>query len=233
MSTLIKNGRIITASDDYVADIFIDGETVNTIGKNLPMKADKTIDAKGKLVIPGAIDPHVHMQLPFGGTVSSDDFKSGTIAAAFGGTTSIIDFAIQYHGKTFQQTIDDWRAKAEGKCAIDYSYHLAVTEYEPRHKAEFAKVVDRGISTFKIFLAYPGVFMIDDTTMFRVMQSAGETGGMTLVHAENGIAIQQMIENLVAAGKMEPKHHGQSRPPVMQADGVARALRVGEVAKVP
>ena len=233
MTTLIKNGRIITATDDYHADVFIDGETVRAIGRDLPMKAEKVIDAAGKLVIPGAIDPHVHMELPFGGTVSSDSFETGTRAAAFGGTTTIIDFAIQYHGKTFEQTLDDWDAKAEGKCAIDYSYHLAVTEYEPRHAPEFKKVVDRGIPTFKIFLAYPNVFMIDDTTMFRVMQSAGEAGGMTLVHAENGVAIQQMIENLVAAGKMEPKHHAQSRPPVMQADGVARALRVGEVAKAP
>jgi dihydropyrimidinase len=233
MSILIKNGRIVTAADDYVADVFIDGEAIAAIGRSLPMKADRTIDASNRLVIPGAIDPHVHMELPFGGTVSSDDFKTGTIAAAFGGTTSIIDFAIQYHGKTFEQTLDDWDAKAEGKCAIDYSYHLAVTEYEPRHKAEFAKVVDRGITTFKIFLAYPGVFMIDDTTMFRVMQSAGEAGGMTLVHAENGIAIQQMIDNLIAAGKVEPKYHAESRPPVMQADGVARALRVGEVAGAP
>ncbi|MGH7179755.1 MAG: dihydropyrimidinase [Tepidisphaeraceae bacterium] len=233
MTTLIKNGRIITATDDYVGEVFIDGETVAMVGKSLPVKADRTLDASNKLVIPGAIDPHVHMELPFGGTVSSDDFKTGTIAAAFGGTTTIIDFAIQYKGKTFAQTLDDWDAKAEGKCAIDYSYHLAVTEYEPRHAPEFRKVVDRGITTFKIFLAYPGVFMIDDTTMFRVMQSAGEAGGMTLVHAENGIAIQQMIENLVAAGKMDPKHHAQSRPPTMQADGVARALRVGEVAQAP
>jgi dihydropyrimidinase len=233
MSTLIKNGRIITATDDYHADIYIENETITTIGVNLPNKADKTIDAKGKLVIPGAIDPHVHMELPFGGTVSSDSFETGTRAAAWGGTTTIIDFAIQYHGKTFQQTLDDWDAKAEGKCAIDYSYHLAVTEYEAKHKPEFKKVVDRGISTFKIFLAYPNVFMIDDTTMFRVMQSAGEAGGMTLVHAENGIAIQQMIDNLVAEGKLEPKYHAQSRPPTMQADGVARALRVGEVAKAP
>jgi dihydropyrimidinase len=233
MTTLIKNGRIITATDDYRADVFIDGETIKTIGQNLQVSADKTIDAAGRLVIPGAIDPHVHMELPFGGTVSSDTFETGTRAAAFGGTTAIIDFAIQYHGKTFEQTLDDWDAKAEGRCAIDYSYHLAVTEYEPKHAPEFKKVVDRGISTFKIFLAYPGVFMIDDTTMFRVMQSAGEAGGMTLVHAENGIAISQMIENLVAAGKMEPKYHAQSRPPVMQADGVARALRVGEVAKAP
>jgi dihydropyrimidinase len=233
MSILIKNGRIITASDDYVADIFIDGETVKTIGSSLNVKADREIDAKGKLVIPGAIDPHVHMQLPFGGTISSDSFETGTRAAAFGGTTSIIDFAIQYKGKTFEQTLDDWDAKAEGKCAIDYSYHLAVTEYEPRHSAEFRKVIDRGISTFKLFLAYPGVFMVDDQTMFRVMRSAGEAGGMTLVHAENGNAISLKIAELMAAGKVEPKYHAQSRPPVMQADGVARAVRVAEFAKAP
>jgi len=233
MSLLIKNGRIITATDDYVGDVFIDGQTIHTVGKNLAVPADRTIDASNRLVIPGGIDPHVHMELPFGGTVSSDDFKTGTIAAAFGGTTSIIDFAIQYKGKTFKETLDDWDSRAGPKCAIDYSYHLAVTEYQPHHEKEFAEVVDRGIPTFKIFLAYPGVFMIDDTTMFRVMQSAGAAGGMTLVHAENGVAIQQMIENLVKAGKMEPKHHAQSRPPTMQADGVARALRVAEVAKAP
>jgi dihydropyrimidinase len=233
MTTLIKNGRIITATDDYVADVFIDGETVSMIGENLPVKADKTIDAAGLLVIPGAIDPHVHMELPFGGTVSSDSFETGTRAAAFGGTTTIIDFAIQYHGKTFQQTIDDWHAKAAGNCAIDYSYHLAVTEYQPQHEKEFAKVIDQGITTFKIFLAYPGVFMIDDSTMARVMRSAGAAGGMTLVHAENGDAIQLRINELVAAGKIEPKYHAQSRPPVMQADGTARALRVAEFAGAP
>ena len=233
MTTLIKNGRIITASDDYVADVFIDGETVTTIGKSLDVRADRTIEATGKLVIPGAIDPHVHMELPFGGTVSSDSFETGTRAAAFGGTTSIIDFAIQYKGKTFQQTIDDWHAKAEGRCAIDYSYHLAITEYEPRNAPEFKKVIDQGITTFKLFLAYPGVFMVDDQTMFRVMRSAGEAGGLTLVHAENGDAIQLKIAELMAAGKTEPKYHAQSRPPVMQADGVARAVRVAEFAKAP
>src|SRR5476649_2106618 len=130
MTTLIKNGRIITATDDYLADVFIEGEIVKTIVSKLQISADKTIDAAGKLVIPGAIDPHVHMELPFGGTVSSDSFETGTRAAAWGGTTTIIDFAIQYKGKTFQQTLDDWDAKAEGKCAIDYGYHMAVTEYE-------------------------------------------------------------------------------------------------------
>src|SRR6266568_1089209 len=136
MTTLIKNGRVITATDDYTADVFVVGETVVTIGAGLAVQADKVIDAAGKLVIPGAIDPHVHMQLPFGGTISSDDFRSGTLAAAFGGTTTIIDFAIQYHGKTFAQTLDDWHAKADGKCAIDYGFHLAVTEYEARHAPE-------------------------------------------------------------------------------------------------
>ena len=164
MKTLIINGRIITATDDYHADVFIDGETVSCIGKNLPMQADKTLDASGKLVIPGSIDPHVHMQLPFGGTVSSDDFESGTRAAAFGGTTSIIDFAIQYKGKTFAQTIDDWNAKSEGKCAIDYSYHLAITEYEARHKPEFKKIIDGGAHSSNL---------IDD--------SRGETGDDRLI----------------------------------------------------
>src|SRR5437762_10197266 len=190
MTTLIKNGRVVTATDDYVGDVFIDGEIVRSVGKNLPVKADRTIDASGKLVIPGGIDPHVHMELPFGGTVSSDDFRTGTIAAAFGGTTSIIDFAIQYHGKTFQQTIDDWHAKAEGKCAIDYSYHLAVTEYEPRHKAEFQKVVDQCITTCKILLANRGVFMSGGQTMFGVWRRAGEVGGLRLARAEKGAARQ-------------------------------------------
>jgi dihydropyrimidinase len=233
MTTLIKNGRIITACDDYVADVFIDGETVKMIGAALGIRADKTIDAAGKLVIPGALDPHVHMELPFGGTVSSDNFETGTRAAAFGGTTTIIDFAIQYKGKTFAQTLDDWHAKAEGKCAIDYGFHLAITEYEPRHAPEFKKVIDSGVTTFKLFLAYPGVFMVDDQTMFRVMRSAGEAGGLTLVHAENGDAITELIKNLLAQGRVEPKYHAQSRPPTMQADGIARAVRVAEVAKAP
>ena len=235
MSVLVKNGRIVTASDDYNADIFVSEESIQMIGRDLAVRADKTIDAAGKLVIPGAIDPHVHMQLPFGGTVSSDDFESGTRAAAFGGTTTIIDFAIQYHGKTFQQTIDDWHEKASGKCAIDYGYHLAVTEYEARHKAEFRKIVDQGVTTFKIFLAYPGVFMIDDQTMFRVMQSAGEAGGMTLVHAENGIAITEMIDRLVAEGKTRseisrrvapPGHAGRRRSEGVQGRGVCKIASV-------
>src|SRR2546426_3841831 len=218
MSVLIKNGRIITAADDYVADVFVEGDTISAIGKTLPMKADRTIDASNRLVIPGGIDPHVHMELPFGGTVSSDDFKTGTIAAAFGGTTTIIDFAIQSRGMTMTAAIDAWHAKCEGKCAIDYGYHLAITKFENQDQAEMKRIFDSGVTTFKIFLAYPNVLMIDQPTVFRVMKSAGELGGLTLVHAENGEAIEERIRILVAEGKNEPKYHAMSRPPVMQAD---------------
>jgi dihydropyrimidinase len=233
MTTLIKNGRVITASDDYVGDVYIEGETIHTIGKSLSMKADRVIDAKGKLVIPGGIDPHVHMELPFGGTVSSDDFKSGTIAAAFGGTTTIIDFAIQGKGMTMTQAHEAWLAKSEGKCAIDYGWHMAITKFENEDKAEMKRLYDAGVTTFKIFLAYPNVLMIDQPTVYRVMKAAGELGGMTLVHAENGEAIEERIRILVSEGKTEPKYHAVSRPPVMQADGVARAVKVAEFAKSP
>jgi dihydropyrimidinase len=233
MSVLIKNGRIITATDDYVADILTLGEKIQHIGIGLDADVEK-IDAKGKLVIPGAIDPHVHMELPFGGTVSSDDFKTGTIAAAFGGTTTIIDFAIQSRGMTMQGAIDAWHARVEGKCAIDYGYHLAITKFEgAADKAEMKRIFDQGITTFKIFLAYPNVLMIDQPTVYRVMKAAGELGGLTLVHAENGEAIEERIRILVAEGKNEPKYHAVSRPPVMQADGVARAVKVAEFAKSP
>src|SRR5438132_1365228 len=233
MSVLIKNGRIITATDDYVADMLIDVEIVSAIGKNLLMKADRTIDASNRLVIPGGIDPHVHMELPFGGTISSDDFKTGTIAAAFGGTTTIIDFAIQSRGMTMTAAHEAWLAKSEGKCAIDYGWHLAITKFENQDQAEMKRLYDMGVTTFKIFLAYPNVLMIDQPTVYRVMKGAGELGGLTLVHAENGEAIEERIRILVSEGKTEPKYHAVSRPPVMQADGVGRACKVAEFTKSP
>ena len=233
-SVLVKGGRVVTAADDYRGDVLIVGETVTAIGQSLAAGPGTTvIDAAGKLVIPGGIDPHVHMQLPFGGTVSSDDFETGTRAAAVGGTTSIIDFAIQYHGKTFAQTLDDWHAKAVGRCAIDYGFHLAVTRYEQHHAEEFQAVIASGVPTFKLFLAYPNVFLVDDRTMYRVMRDAGAAGGLTLVHAENGVVIEEVIQDLLAAGKTEPKYHAQSRPPVTEVDGIERALRVAELAGAP
>src|SRR5438045_8057838 len=161
MSLLIKNGRVVTATDDFKGDVFIDGEKVHTIGKSLSMPADRTIDASGKLVIPGGIDPHVHMELPFGGTVSSDDFKTGTIAAAFGGTTTIIDFAIQSKGMTMTQAHEAWLAKSEGKCAIDYGWHMAITKFENSDRTEMKRLYDAGLTTFKVFPAQPTVPMID------------------------------------------------------------------------
>ena len=233
MKTLIKNGRIITASDDYLGDLLIDGEAISQIGANLTVQADKTIDAAGKLVIPGGIDPHVHLQLPFGGTVSSDSFETGTRAAAVGGTTAVLDFAIQYHGKTFAETLDAWTAASDGRCAIDYGCHLAITEMEDRHLPEFKKIIDAGVTTFKLFLAYPDVFMVDDRTTYRVMKAAGEAGGLTLVHAENGVVIEQRIQELIDAGKTAPQYHALSRPPETEADGLARAVRIAQFAGAP
>src|ERR671918_208514 len=173
MKTLIKNGRIVTAVDDYQADILIENQRVSVIGESLEMEADHTIDAGGKLVIPGGIDPHTHMELPFGGTESSDDFRTGTIAAAHGGTTSIIDFAVQYKGQSLIEGIDNWHKKAEGKTAIDYGFHLITTELEDRQIEELYTAMDEGVTSFKMFMAYPGVFLVDDATIFRAMSAAG------------------------------------------------------------
>src|SRR2546426_12207339 len=150
MRTLIKNGNVITAVDNYFADVLIEEGKVAVIGAKLTMEADRTIDASGKLVIPGGIDPHTHMELPFGGTFASDDFRTGTVAAAHGGTTTIIDFAVQYHGESLIQGVDNWHQKAEGKCAIDYGFHLITTELEDRQIEEMYTVMDEGVTSFKL-----------------------------------------------------------------------------------
>src|SRR6266853_4931478 len=178
MKTLINNGRIITATDDYRADVLIEDETISTIGAKLDMEADHVIDASGKLIIPGGIDPHTHMELPFGGTQASDDFRTGTLAAAHGGTTTIIDFAVQYKGQSLLQGVDNWHKKAEGKCAIDYGFHLITTELEDRQIEEMYTVMDEGVTSFKMFMAYPGVFLVDDATIFCAMSTAGARGGL-------------------------------------------------------
>src|SRR5215204_1228343 len=162
MRTLIRNGRVVTAVDDYRANVLIEGETVSTIGAKLDVEADRVIDAGGKLVIPGGIDPHTHMELPFGGTEASDDFRTGTIAAAHGGTTSIIDFAVQYKGQALTEGVDNWHRKAEGKAAIDYGFHLIVTDLEDKQIEELYTAMDEGVTSFKMFMAYPGVFLVDD-----------------------------------------------------------------------
>ncbi len=233
MKTLIRNGRIITAVDDYKADILIENETVSTIAAKLELEADHVIDAKDKLVIPGGIDPHTHMELPFGGTQSSDDFRTGTIAAAHGGTTAIIDFAVQNKGESLISGLDRWHQKAEGKCAIDYGFHLITTELEDNQIEEMYTLMDEGVTSFKLFMAYPGVFLVDDATIYRAMSAAGERGGLICMHAENGIVINEIIKRALADGKTAPKYHALTRPTLAEAEGVYRAIAIAEMAEAP
>jgi dihydropyrimidinase len=213
--------------------VLIEGEVVSTIGALLDVEADRVIDAAGKLVIPGGIDPHTHMELPFGGTQASDDFRTGTIAAAFGGTTTIIDFAVQYKGQALREGLDNWHAKAEGKAAIDYGFHLIVTDLEDARVPELYKAMDEGVSSFKLFMAYPGVFLADDATIFRAMSAAGQRGGLICMHAENGIVINEIIKRALAEGRTAPKYHALTRPTVAEAEGVHRAIRIAEMAESP
>jgi dihydropyrimidinase len=233
MKTLIKNGRIVTAVDDYFADILIEDGKVAVIGNKLSMEADRTLDASDKLVIPGGIDPHTHMELPFGGTSSSDDFKTGTIAAAHGGTTTIIDFAVQYNGEPLIQAVDNWHKKSEGKTAIDYGFHLITTDLPDQRVPEMKQLIKEGVMSFKLFMAYPGVFLVDDATIYRALKVAGQAGGLICMHAENGIVINEIIKNALAEGKTAPKYHALTRPTKAEAEGVHRAIAIADMAGSP
>ena len=233
MSVLIKNGRIVTAADDYRADLFILNDTVDLIGKNLEIEADHVIDAGGKLVIPGGIDPHTHLELPFGGTVTADDFETGTRAAAFGGTTTIIDFAVQFKGTSTLEGLDTWHEKAAGKTAIDYSFHMIITDMPEHRLPEMRRLSDEGVTSYKLFMAYPGAMLADDGTIFRTMRKAGEDGTLVCMHAENGIVIDELIKIALAQGHTAPKYHAVTRPPRLEAEGAHRALAIAEVANSP
>ena len=233
MSVLIKNGRVITAVDDYLADIFIKNETVTLIGENLEIEADEVIDASGKYLIPGGLDPHTHLDMPFGGTTSADDFETGTRAAAHGGTTTLIDFAIQSKGHSTLEALDTWHAKADGKTAIDYGFHMIVTDLEDNRVHEMKMLANAGVTSYKLFMAYPGVLYVDDGTIYRAMRKAGEDGTVVCMHAENGIVIDEIVKQALAEGKTEPKYHAITRPTRMEAEGVHRAISIAEVAQVP
>ena len=233
MSVLIKNGRVITAVDGYMGDVYIENETVSLIGKNLEVEADEVIDASGKYLFPGGLDPHTHLDMPFGGTTSADDFETGTRAAAHGGTTTLIDFAIQTKGHSTLEALDTWHAKADGKTAIDYGFHMIVTDLEDNRVHEMKMLADAGVTSYKLFMAYPGVLYVDDGTIYRAMRQAGENGTVVCMHAENGIVIDEIVKIALAEGKTEPKYHALTRPTRMEAEGVHRAISIAEVAQVP
>ncbi|WIG59102.1 MAG: dihydropyrimidinase [Ktedonobacterales bacterium] len=231
MRTLIAGGTIVTASDTYQADVLIEDEQIVSVGHGLA--ADTTIDASGKYVIPGGIDVHTHLDMPFGGTVSSDDFFTGHRAAAFGGTTTHIDFAIQPKGATLRETLDMWQAKAKGKAAIDYGFHLAITDLPERVMKEIAQAPEWGVTSLKLFMAYKGALMIDDATLFSALEQAAAHGLLTMVHAENGDAIDILVKQALDAGHTEPKYHALTRPAELEAEATNRAIRLAEVAGAP
>jgi dihydropyrimidinase len=235
MRTLISNGTIVTAEGSYRADVLVDGETIAATGIGLVGNGavDETIDARGKYVIPGAIDVHTHMELPFGGTFAKDTFETGTRAAAFGGTTTIVDFAVQSKGKSLREGLDAWHAKAEGNAVADYGFHMIMSDVTDDSLREMDQLVDEGVPDFKLFTAYPGVFFSDDGAVFRAMQRTRENGGLIMMHAENGPAIDVVAAQYAADGKTDPLYHGVVRYPIFEGEATNRVIRLAEAAGVP
>ena len=231
MDLIIKNGMVVTATESYRADIGVDGGTIALIGRDL--SGEEVIDAAGMLVLPGGVDPHTHMELPFMGSISADDFRTGTIAAACGGTTTIIDFAIQSAGQTLRQALDIWLKKAEGKACIDYGMHVAIGAMDDERIAEMGDMVGLGVPSFKVFMAYKGSFMVDDETLFRALLRAKEIGGLIAVHAENGDILHYLINKHVAEGKREPIWHARSHPPEAEAEATHRAVVMAGMTGAP
>ncbi len=222
---LIQHGTIVTATDKFEADVYIEDEQVQAIGKNLSYDADEVIDAKGCYLFPGGIDPHTHMDLPFMGTFSSDDFETGTLAGLHGGTTTIIDFAIQTQGKSLQSALDEWHQKADGKAVGDYAFHMGVTDFNDNTRQEIKDVVEKhGVTSFKTFMAYKGAFMIDDRQMLGLMDEAGKYGGIVTAHAENGDMIDELTAKHKAQGNLAPKYHALSHPEIAEAEASGRFI---------
>jgi dihydropyrimidinase len=236
MRTLITNGLVVTAAGSYLADVLVDGETIALLGSDLAgagVTADETIDATGKYVVPGGIDVHTHMELPFGGTVAKDTFGSGSRAAAHGGTTTMLDFAAQTKGRPLREGLDAWRAKAEGHTAIDYGFHMMMTDVNDATLAEMDQLIAEGVPEFKLFTAYPGVNFSPDDHIFRAMQRTRENGGLVMMHAENGPVIDVIAADLVAAGITGPIGHGLARYAILEGEATNRVIRLAEAAGVP
>jgi dihydropyrimidinase len=232
--TIITNGRVVTASDTYASDVAIGNGKIVAIGQSLPPEnASRIIDAAGKYVLPGGIDVHTHLDMPFGGTTSSDDFETGTRAAAFGGTTTLIDFAIQYKGQTLRTAFDTWMQKASAKAVCDYAFHCIITELADAHLDEMNALVREGVTSFKLFMAYPGVFMLDDGSIFKALRTTATNGGLVCMHAENGNAIDVIVQQALAEGKKAPKYHALTRPTTAEAEATSRAIALAEMAGAP
>ena len=232
MSILIKNGRLVTAEFDEVMDILVERGTVSALGHSLPGTADTILDASGRFVIPGGIDVHTHLDAPVGGTTSSDDFESGTRAAAHGGTTCIIDFATQTKGHSLSEALDLWLAKASNS-TIDFGLHMIVVDMPEARLGEIDQMVARGVTSFKLFMAYPGTLMADDATILRVMERCGGLGALVCMHAENGIVIDHFIRQALAQGHTAPIYHALTRPPATESEATHRAIRLAELAHAP
>jgi dihydropyrimidinase len=232
--TIIKNATIVTAIDTTLADVGISGGKISAISAQLsPENATQTIDASNHLLLPGGIDVHTHLDMPFGGTMSADDFQTGTIAAAFGGTTTLIDFAIQYKGQTLRHAFDAWMKKAHDKATIDYAFHCIITDLGSAQLEEMADLIREGVTSFKLFMAYPGVFMLDDASIFRAMSQAAKHSGLICMHAENGGAIDVIVQQALAEGKRAPKYHALTRPTTAEAEATSRAIALAEMAGCP
>jgi len=234
MSLLIKNGRIVTATDDYKGDVFIQGETITAVGTNLGQQADRIIDAHGLLVMPGGIDPHVHLDMPFMGTFSSDTHETGTRAALFGGTTTVIDFVLQRQGHSLKEALTEWQGRATGTAVGDYSFHMAVTDYNESTQKEIRQMVEEeGITSFKTFMAYKGALMIDDRQMTALMQEVRRQGGLVTVHATNGDMIDYLIAKHRGEGKLSPLYHYLSQPEVTEAEASGRFTDISNYTGCP
>src|ERR1700686_5547283 len=217
--TIIRNGTIVTATDSYAGDVGITNGQIIAIGKDLPIEnTDKILNANDCLVIPGGMDVHTPLDMPFGGTTSADDFETGTRAGAFGGTTTLIDFAIQYKGQTLRTAFDAWMQKASGKAVCDYAFHCIITDLADAQLDEMNALTREGVTSFKLFMAYPGVFMLDDASIFKALRATPKNGGLVCMHAENGGAIDVIVQQALAEGKKAPKYHALTRPTTAEAE---------------
>jgi len=233
MATVIANGTVVNAADTFRADVRIENGKVTAVGNDVARPGDERVDAAGRYVMPGGIDAHTHLDMPFMGTTSSDDFETGTIAAAFGGTTTVVDFIIPEKGKSLQAAHAAWRAKAEGKAVVDYAFHCCLVEMAPGTLAEMDALVRDGITSFKVFTAYPGALMIDDGAIYAALRWAAKSGALIQVHAENGPAIARIVEEMIASGRTDPVHHGLSRPSALEGEATSRVIALAEVAQAP